>query len=49
MVDVALKYGDENGLNSYVEGKIKLDAVPGLRSTDKKGEEDAKKCADMVK
>jgi hypothetical protein len=49
IVDVALKYGDKKALNSYVEGEIKLDAVPGLRSTDKKGEEDAKKCADMVK
>ncbi|MBC6458613.1 hypothetical protein [Actinomadura sp. HBU206391] len=48
MADVALKYGDKADLKSYVDGKIKMDAVKGVGPNDKQSEAEAGKCAEMA-
>jgi hypothetical protein len=48
MADVAMKYGDKADLKSYVDGKIKMDAIKGLSPNDKEADAAAGKCAEMA-
>ncbi|GAA3219473.1 hypothetical protein [Nonomuraea helvata] len=50
MADLAMKYGDKDDLQSYMDGKIKkVDEVKGLGQNDKEAEADAEKCTKLVK
>ncbi|GAA4205658.1 hypothetical protein [Actinocatenispora rupis] len=46
MADAMLKYGDQDDLQKYVDGKLKVDSVGGLDGKD--AEAAAQKCADQV-
>ncbi len=48
MVDATLKYADKDSLQSYVEGKTKLDDVKGLSPANKEAYTAAQKCAEQA-
>ncbi|GAA3842512.1 hypothetical protein GCM10022226_76510 [Sphaerisporangium flaviroseum] len=49
MADVVVKYGEKSNLQSYLDGKIKLDAIQGVQPSDKEADAAAKKCAESIK
>ncbi|SPL88200.1 unnamed protein product [[Actinomadura] parvosata subsp. kistnae] len=47
MAEVALKFGDQDDLQSYMAGKITLEQVKGLGKDDKAAEAEAEKCTNL--
>ncbi|HEU5156118.1 MAG TPA: hypothetical protein VFU43_03915 [Streptosporangiaceae bacterium] len=48
MVDATLKYADKDSLQSYVDGKTKLDDVKGLSPADKEARKAAETCVQQA-
>jgi hypothetical protein len=46
MVDVMVKYGDKDSIQSYIDGKIKADDIKGLKTHE--ANTAGFKCADLV-